>query len=198
MTYTVVPAVGTHNYTFTVEQLTSGCTATSTELEVVVNNDPVIANVTLSTYTACQGAQVEITANVEEYDPQLGDAVYTWYRNGVLIPGATAQTIYDSPVTVDNNTQQFVYTAVVTLTAAGCQSAAVSSSALTIYPNPTVQITGDQHVCVTTPVALVANVDTIGTAVGNLHYTWYESGQIRDNMAYNLGDNQFYMEYFYA
>ena len=198
LTYTVVPAVGTHNYTFTVEQLTSGCTATSTELEVVVNNDPVIANVTLSTYTACQGAQVEITANVEEYDPQLGDAVYTWYRNGVLIPGATAQTIYDSPVTVDNNTQQFVYTAVVTLTAAGCQSAAVSSSALTIYPNPTVQITGDQHVCVTTPVALVANVDTIGTAVGNLHYTWYESGQIRDNMAYNLGDNQFYMEYFYA
>ena len=198
LSYTLVPAVGTHNYSFKVDQLTSGCTATSEPLTVNVYDDPEISSVTLSSYVACQGAQVTITANVEPYDAQLGDAVYTWYRNGVLIPGATAQTIYDSPVTVDNNTQQFVYTAVVTLTASGCQSDAVSSSALTIYPNPTVQITGDQHVCVTTPVSLIANVDTIGTNVGLLHYTWYESGQIRDNMAYNLGDNQFYMEYFYA
>ncbi|MCR4965956.1 MAG: PKD domain-containing protein [Bacteroidales bacterium] len=198
LSYTVVPTVGSHAYTFTVEQLTSGCTATSEALEVTVHNDPVIDNVTLSTYVACQGAQVEITANVADYDASLGTPVFTWYRNGILMEGANAQTIYDSPVTVDNNTQQFIYTAVVTLTASGCQSAEASSAALTIYPNPTVQITGDQHICVTMPVFLAANVDTIGTDVGNLHYTWYESGQIRDNMAYQLGDNQFYQEYFYA
>ena len=198
LSYTVVPTVGNHSYTFSVEQLTSGCTASSTALDVTVHADPVIDNVTLSTYVACQGAQVEITANVASFDASLGTPVYTWYRNGILIPGATAATIYDSPVTVDNNTQQFIYTAVVTLSASGCQSAAVSSTALTIYPNPHVQITGDQHICVTMPVMLAANVDTIGTDVGHLHYTWYESGQIRDNMAYNLGDNQFYQEYFYA
>jgi hypothetical protein len=45
---------------------------------------------------------------------------------------------------------------------------------------------------------LIANVDTTGRNVGILHYTWYESGQLRDNLGFNLGDNQFYSEYFYA
>ena len=104
----------------------------------------------------------------------------------------------DSPVTVDNNTQQFIYTAVVTRAAAGCTSQPVNSSVVTVYPNPTVVITGDQHVCETDSIFLIANVDTIGSNVGTLHYTWFESGMIRDNMAYNLGDNQFYGEYWYA
>ena len=56
----------------------------------------------------------------------------------------------------------------------------------------------DQHVCETDSVFLIANVDTVGMNVGGLHYTWYESGQIRDNMGYNLADNNFYAEYMYA
>lgn len=194
--YTLVPALGTHTYTFTVDQLTSLCHAISNELVVVVNPDPVIANVTLSDYTVCQGAQIAVTATPEDGN-KVGD-VYTWYRNGILMEGATAATIYDSPVTVDNNTQQFVYTAVLTRPEAGCQSLPVSAAALTVYPNPTVVITGDQHVCETDSIFLIANVDTIGAGVGALHYTWYESGMIRDNMAYNLGDNRFYAEYWYA
>lgn len=196
LTYTVVPALGEHAYTFSVDQLTSLCHATSNTVNVKVNPDPVIASVTLSDYTVCQGAQIAVTATPEDGN-KIGD-VYTWYRNGILMEGATAATIYDSPVTVDNNTQHFVYTAVLTRPEAGCQSLPVSAAALTVYPNPTVVITGDQHVCETDSIFLIANVDTIGSAVGTLHYTWYESGMIRNNMAYNLGDNRFYAEYWYA
>ncbi|MBQ4442125.1 MAG: T9SS type A sorting domain-containing protein [Bacteroidales bacterium] len=197
LTYTVVPTEGDHVYTFSAKQLNSLCQATSNAITVNVIPDPVIANVTLSDTIVCQGAQIAITANAGNYVPSTDD-VYTWYRNGVLIPGATAQTIYDSPVTVDNNTQQYIYTAVVTRTPSGCTSLPVASAALTIYPNPTVVITGDQHVCETDSIFLIANVDTIGGNVGTLHYTWYESGMIRDNMAYGYGDNQFYGEYWYA
>ncbi len=197
LTYTVVPTQGTHVYTFEATQLNSLCTATSNEVTVTVNADPVIASVTLSDEVVCQGAQIAITANADNYEPSADD-VYTWYRNGILIPGATAQTIYDSPVTVDNNTQQYIYTAVVTRTPAGCTSLPVASAALTVYPNPTVVISGDQHVCETESIYLIANVDTIGANVGTLHYTWYESGMVRDNMAYSFGDSQFYGEYWYA
>ena len=197
LTYTVVPELGDHVYTFSAKQLNSLCQATSNAITVNVIPDPVIANVTLSDTIVCQGAQIAITANAGNYVPSTDD-IYTWYRNGVLIPGATAQTIYDSPVTVDNNTQQYIYTAVVTRTPSGCTSLPVASAALTIYPNPTVVITGDQHVCETDSIFLIANVDTIGGNVGTLHYTWYESGMIRDNMAYGYGDNQLYGEYWYA
>ena len=200
LSYTVVPALGSHDYHVAIHQLTSLCDATSNHITVTVNEIPVIASVTASQYNICNGGQLTITATpVDGY--QAGE-VYTWYRNGVLIPGAVTATINDTPATVDNNTQQYVYTAVVTRPQAGCTSditvATASSSVVTVYPNPVVVITGDQHVCETDSVFLIANVDTTGMNVGSLHYTWYESGQIRDNMAYNLGDNSFYAEYFYA
>ncbi len=196
LNYTLVPALGTHKYSMTALQRNSLCIASSDTVVVTVNPDPVISNVTLSNYIACEGAQIQITAIPENYTPSSTD-VYTWYRNGIRIPGATSQTIYDSPVTVDGNTQQFVYTAVVTLAAAGCTSEPVNANALTIYANPVVAISGDQQVCETDYTFLIANVDTTGMNVGNLHYTWYINGAIRDNMAYNLGDSRFFAEYLY-
>ena len=196
LNYTFVPALGTHKYSMTALQRNSLCIASSDTVVVKVNPDPIISNVTLSNYVACEGAQVQITAVPENYTPSSTD-VYTWYRNGIRIPGATTQTIYDSPVTVDGNTQQFVYTAVVTLAAAGCTSEPVNADALTIYTNPVVAISGDQQVCETDYTFLIANVDTTGMNVGNLHYTWYINGALRDNMAYNLGDSRFFAEYLY-
>ena len=197
LTYTVAPAHGTHDYTFKALQLNSLCHATSNTVTVTVNDDPIIASVVMSDTIVCEGAQITLTAVPQNYTADNSD-VYTWYRNGILMQGATGRVITDSPVTVDQNTQQFTYTAVVTRAAAGCESAPVSSAALTVYRNPIVQITGDQHVCETSPIYLIANVDTTGRNVGILHYTWYESGQLRDNLGFNLGDNQFYSEYFYA
>lgn len=193
--YTVAPARGTHYYTVKIDQLTSLCSATSDSLKVVVSPRPVITSVDASQYTVCYGAQIAVTAHVAD---TVEGEVFTWTRNGVVIPGATASTIFDAPGVVDNNTQTYVYEAFVTRPAAGCTSLPVASETVTVYPNPTVVITGDQHVCETDSVFLIANVDTIGHNVGNLHYTWYESGMIRDNMGYNLGDNHFFAEYLYA
>ena len=198
LTYTTVPTVGEHRYNMTALQRNSLCIASSDTVVVLVKPDPVISAVVLSDYIACEGAQVRVEAipDSSTYTPRATD-VYTWYRNGVRILGATDRVLYDSPVTVDQNTQHYIYTAVVTLEEPGCTSLPVASEALTIYRNPVVAITGDQHVCETDYTFLIANVDTVGMNVGNLHYTWFINGDIRDNNAYNLGDSRFFAEYLY-
>ena len=197
LSYTVVPAEGNHSYTVKVFQLTSECEATSTPLTVVVKPDPIVTLVSVSDDNVCNGAQITVAATIDAHGMNTTGAIYTWYRNGILIPGATAATIQDNPSTIDNNIQHYTYTAVVTLPQAGCTSLPTTSDAVTVYPNPVVVISGDAHVCETDSVFLIANVDTTAFAVGNLHFTWYESGTIHDNMAYNLGDSRFFAEYFY-
>ena len=194
--YVVTPTLGEHHYHLHIDQLSSGCQAESNVIDVLVTGVPVIASVEPSQLNVCYGGQIAITATPA--DGNMPGDTYTWYRNGIEIEGATAATIYDAPEVVDNNTQQYNYTAILTRPVPGCTSEAVTSAFVTVYPNPVVVITGDQHVCETDSVFLIANVDTTGYTVGGLHYTWYESGQIRDNMAYNLGDNNFYAEYMYA
>ena len=54
--------------------------------------------------------------------------------------GATAATIYDTPEIIDNNTQQFVYTAILSRPAPGCTSDAVTSDVVTVYPNPASEV----------------------------------------------------------
>ena len=196
LTYTTVPTLGEHKYSMTALQRNSLCIASSDTVTVLVNEDPIIREVILSDYIACEGAQIHVEAIPQNYTSRATD-IYTWYRNGVRIPGATGRELFDTPTTVDQNTQQFVYTAVVTLEEPGCTSLPVSANALTIYRNPVVAITGDQHVCETDYTFLIANVDTVGQAIGNLHYTWFIDGQIRDNNAYNLGDSRFFAEYLY-
>ncbi len=194
--YTVVPSLDTHYYYMTALQRTSGCIAGSEPLMVIVKADPIIKEVVLNDYIACEGRQVRIEAipDTNTYTPRATD-VYTWYRNGIRIPGATNRVLYDSPVTVDQNTQQYVYTAVVTLEEPGCTSLPVASQPLTIYRNPVVVITGDQHVCETDYTMLIANVDTIGMSIGNLNYTWYVDGAINYNNSYNLGNSRFFADY---
>ena len=192
----ITPASGVHNYHARIIQLSSGCEAESNVINVTVNGAPVIESVGTPQTSICYGGQLTITASPE--GGNLDGDTYTWYRNGILMEGATAATIYDTPEIIDNNAQQYVYTAILSRPAPGCTSDAVTSDVVTVYPNPVVVITGDQHVCETDSVFLIANVDTVGMNVGGLHYTWYESGQIRDNMAYNLGDNNFFAEYMYA
>ena len=194
--YTVVPSLDTHYYYMTALQRTSGCIAGSEPLMVIVKADPIIKEVVLNDYIACEGRQVRIEAipDSNTYTPRATD-VYTWYRNGIRIIGATNRVLYDSPTTVDQNTQQYVYTAVVTLEEPGCTSLPVASQPLTIYRNPVVAITGDQHVCETDYTMLIANVDTIGMSIGNLNYTWYVDGAINYNNSYNLGNSRFFADY---
>ncbi len=170
-------------------------------IQINVNKIPVVDTVILSYYDMCYGGQPTITAYAHGgVDTVEYPYFYTWYRNGELIEGVTGNTFTDNTreFAVDDDDTYYVYTAVVHQTASGCTSLPTSSERLNVYMNPRVEVTGDPYICETDPIFCIANVDTSSINVGGLHYTWYESGQLRDNMAYGYGDSKFYSEYFTA
>ncbi len=206
--FTAVPGATAMTYTTTINETTefmfkvvntlSECFDTDSKT-INVQPIPVVNYVSMSDTNICEGAQVTIYADVEATAGVANQPYFfEWRRNGELLEGNT-QTITDSPVTVDGNEQSFVYSVIAYQTPErlACYSQTVESAQLNVYPNPRVAISGDQYVCETDSVFLYANVDTIGRPVGLLHYTWYESGRLRDNMAYGLADSRFFSEYFY-
>ena len=198
LTYTTSIFVTTE-FKFEVLHTLSGCFDTDSKI-INVHPIPVVNYVSMSDTNVCEGAQVAIYADVDTTKGVAGQPYYfEWRRNGELLAGNT-QTIYDSPMTVDGNEQTFVYSVIAYQTPErlACYSELVESATLNVYPNPRVVISGDQYVCETDSVFLYASVDTIGRPVGILHYTWYESGRLRDNMAYGLADSRYFSEYFYA
>lgn len=189
----------TTDYIVEVYQVGSECYSYDT-ITINVNEIPVIDAVTLSFYEMCYGGQPTITASVHGgVDVNEHPYYFTWYRNGVEIPGVHGASFTDEihEPAVDNDDTYYIYTAVVRQDVSGCVSEPVSADRLNVYMNPRVQITGDPYVCETGPVFVYANVDTTSINVGELHYTWYESGQLRDNTAYGYGDSFIFSEYFY-
>ena len=198
LTYTTI-INDTTEFMFKVENSLSHCFDIDTTV-IYTHPVPVVNFVSMSDTNVCEGAQVTIYADIDTTMGVAGQPYFfEWRRNGDLL-AANTQTIFDSPMTVDGNEQTFVYSVIAYQTPErlACYSAMVESATLNVYPNPRVAISGDQYVCETDSVFLYANVDTIGRPVGTLHYTWYESGRLRDNMAYGLGDSRFFSEYFYA
>ncbi|HQQ20291.1 MAG TPA: hypothetical protein PK471_00100, partial [Bacteroidales bacterium] len=195
LTYTTtIDVVADHTYSIVVNQLTSGCSGTA-QATVSVVADPVITSIDISEAFICDGGQITITANAVGV---VGTPIYTWYRNGELIEGVTGAQFLESPLAVDGDATTYTYSAIVTSTISGCNSAMVTSSVLTVYANPVVGITGDAHICEDVPVNLMAFVDHVSDPVGNLTYTWFESGQQRDNLVNGIPVNsQIYLEYWY-
>ena len=195
LTYTTtIENVGYHNYQIVVTQITSGCTGTASTM-INVAADPQITGITISEPFICEGGQVTVTATATGI---IGTPVYTWFRNGILMPGVNGASFTESPVAVDGDLTVYTYSAIVTSSASGCQSAEVNAPVLTVYGNPVVAITGDMHICENEMVNLMAFVDHVSDNVGNLTYTWYESGQERDNLVNGIPANsQIYTEYWY-
>jgi len=195
LTYTTtIDAVGYHNYQIVVTQITSGCTGTASTMINVVS-DPQITGITVSEPFICEGGQVTVTANATGI---IGTPVYTWFRNGILMPGVNGASFTESPAAVDGDLTVYTYSAIVTSSASGCQSTEVNAPVLTVYGNPVVAITGDMHICQNEMVNLMAFVDHVSDNVGNLTYTWFESGQERDNLVNGIPANsQIYTEYWY-
>jgi hypothetical protein len=199
LTYTTT-VNSTTEFTFKAYQITSQCLAISNAVTVNVNLDPVIARVEISETQICEGGMVTVTAVM---DPNtLGvegsHTIYTWYKNNILMEGVTGASFTESPVTVDGDYTAYTYSVYATQDASGCQSAMATSATLNVLANPRVMISGDHHICETDTAFLIANVDTASRPVGILHYTWYEHGQVIDNMSAGFGDSQFFSEYFYA
>jgi hypothetical protein len=169
-------------FTFTAYQTTSGCLATSNALSIIVNPLPVITEISVedNLESICEGRQVVMTAHVA--GGVAGGEYFTWFRNGVEIPGAHLATYIESPVTVDNDVTNYVYNVIVSQTAAGCTSILDPEDEVLIVvnPNPTVAIAGDQIVCVETEgnINLTANAYPVPGVGGNYTYQWFE-----DNVA---------------
>jgi hypothetical protein len=144
-TLTIIPSATT-TYGVRVTQTTSACTATGTIL-ITVNEDPEIS-VSISEPVICEGGEVIVTSTVT--GGVTGGEVYTWYKNNVIIPGAVSAVLVDYPVTVNNDSTNYIYRVEVAQTAAGCASTNTATTSVMVYPNPTVVISGDPIVCVGT------------------------------------------------
>ena len=100
MTYTFVPdSIGTHDYFMTALQRNSLCIAQSNNVTVTVDSIPVIDSVTndlaAANDTICEGRFVTLTAHV--HGGVRGGEVYTWYRNGAVIPTAHDSIYIETP-----------------------------------------------------------------------------------------------------
>ena len=97
ITYTVVPDSGTHVYTFSAKQLNSLCYAVSNAVTVNVHADPTLTidNDLPASKTLCDGRSVTFHAHVA--GGVTGGEVYTWYRNGEVIPNAVDSIFTETP-----------------------------------------------------------------------------------------------------
>ena len=160
---TVVPAnTGWNHYRVDVLQTTSECAA-SGEDSVKVLDAPTLA-IFANTTMVCSGGEVIISAEASQ------EGAYTWYKNGVLIPGATMDTLIDSPLAIDNDSTAYVYSVIFASDIAGCT--ATKDTTVYAYPNPTIAISGDPMICDGTDVVLVAHVNGYDTTTAELHYQW--------------------------
>jgi len=83
------------NYTVTVTNA-NGCSAVSTTTTVSVSPNPVVT-ITASPFTALfPGLKTTLTANVTP--PPASNYNFVWYRNNVVIPGATSSTLAEVKV----------------------------------------------------------------------------------------------------
>lgn len=134
---------------------TSACGATSNQISIVVNPAPVASVFATGPTTFCQGNSVELTATTGS------GFSYQWFRNGVLINGATESSY------LANTSGNYV----VSVTAAGCTS---NSSAVSVNvtnpPSANITVTGNATVCQGNTVQLSAPVGN------NLTYQWLLNG----------------------
>jgi hypothetical protein len=113
------------------------CTATSNVLSIVTSADPITPSITLSTDTVCLGGQVTLTTAA------VSNGTFTWMRNGVVIAGATTNSIVETlPIA-----GTYIYNVYVTTPASGCTSATSANQTVTVCSPATINISG-------TPIAV--------------------------------------------
>ena len=166
--FTFNPVIaGTYTFYVTASQSTSGCSATDS-IVINVNDLPETPQVIANNDTICDGGQVTLMV----FNPQA-DAVYTWYRNGVVIEGAHDLALTESPVTIDGDLTNYVYTVTAELPMSGCTSLMSSALVVSVIPTPvvTVSVDGNTTLCEGGAAFLHANVNPAGTFY---NYQWYK------------------------
>jgi len=140
--------------TYTVEvSNANGCKAMSTNQGVVTLASLPAGTISPANVTICTGGSATLTAS--------GGASYQWYKDGVIINGATSATY--------NVTQQGTYTADI-FGANGCKGTSSNSSVVSIGSSPSSAITpASGQLC-------GSNAMVVLTVGGGTSYQWYRNG----------------------
>jgi len=161
----------TTTYRFTITENGSGCGATSNPATVVVIPAPAITVLVGKDSTICAGEQLPFEVQANE------DAIFTWYKNDVEIPGAGNASLFNYTF---NEPGVWRIEVSATSVIAGCPSEIVLVATITVKEAPSVSIEGLTVVCAEpeTPHLLYANVEPMGA---NVTYQWYLDGNAVEN-----------------
>ena len=171
-------------YSFTVTQMVSLCQATSNQVFVTVVAAPVI-DVEVDVTHICQGGAVVLNATI------VPGAVYTWYKNGVSIPGATAHILIDFPVAQSGIQSEYYYTVTATVDPGCTSEPAHLTTPIVVNPQLEAIIEGPTEVCDSAEIVLNGFVLNLDALTGALSYKWTLPGvtatQVNPNDEYLPG-----------
>ncbi|HHU47194.1 MAG TPA: T9SS type A sorting domain-containing protein, partial [Bacteroidales bacterium] len=158
---------GVYSYTVVVNE-GNPCSAASLPFEVTVSAAPVV-NITATSNTICVGAQVTLTANLDNYNTD--NITYQWSDGNGIINGAT-QATYTTPAL--NNVANYNYSVTVTQTTSGC--IATNTTTIAVVADPVITVSIDTAaMCTGGSVTLTATVAG-GLNTENVTYVWSVNG----------------------
>jgi hypothetical protein len=143
-------AASTGSYTVVVTNTATGCSNTSNAVAITVTPLPSIAITPTTPTTFCQGGSVVLPATP-------GYGTYTWRRNGVVVPGSTANL-------TATTTGQYT----VTVSTGSCSNTSAATSVqVNALPNVQTLPSGNAAVCQGYTTTLTVPQDTAHS------YQWY-------------------------
>ena len=150
----------------------SGCQGTNS-ITINVNDLPETPVVTVNQATVFDGGQVTLTVA----NPVDG-ALYTWYRNGMLIDGATQATLVDMPMTIDGEATTYNYSVMAVLNNSGCVSEISEPAVVTVSATPMAMVTVDGSTVLCEGSSTTLHVDVTPQNGPTYSYQWYEDGML--------------------
>ena len=144
----------TQSGVYTAEIINGDCKGKSANSATVSHSTAPSGSITPSEGSLCNGAPISLKAN--------GGATYQWYRNGMVITGATSATY--------TATEAGTYTVDI-IGAEGCKSRAGNSAIITAGAAPVGEISPAE-------VILCSGGSATLTATGGSSYQWYMDGVV--------------------
>ncbi|MDX9697837.1 MAG: hypothetical protein RBT49_18740, partial [Bacteroidales bacterium] len=156
---------GTGSFTVSAQFENSACNTGTTAFTVNALT-PTTLTISSSTPDVCQGDQFILTSNYSGGTAPT-NATYTWYRNGVEIPGQNLNSIMENIT----NSGTYIYTVKATYPQ-GCVTALATSVNVNVHPTPDITITGTPMYCA---VSATPTLEVLG-ADANSAFAWSLDG----------------------
>jgi gliding motility-associated-like protein len=136
--------VGTYTVFYSVPA-SSGCATTTFSCSVVISSTLPVGNIAPASGNICEGSTLTLTAS--------GGYLYNWYKNGIVIAGATNST-YQAGTSGTYTVQVF--------STNGCNAMGSNSSILTYTKKPIANFSYNNY-CIRKPILFTSTSDTINS-----------------------------------